>query len=246
MIYAEIAQVCTAPPRSCPMWGFSHEVRERRGSGIVGPGVFRWRVGWWLRVFDSYRSLVFAICNAYITYNIRIYKICIYICKIPMGSYFGHFGHGFNLAPTQEFVKPPTHCCIFLRLKSPDPNVADGTRFSLQPFGGPKSIKKHRSYCWIPILVAEKICFHPISTIFVWDDDPQCPNIVLLVKPPTRFFCMVMSWKIPTISLSDPIILLYLLLKNPLMAHKYHGAFRMENPIKIDDNWGYPQFRKPL
>lgn len=71
----------------------------------------------------------------------------IYICKIPMGSYFGHFGHGFNLAPTQEFVKPPTHCCIFLRLKSPDPNVADGTRFSLQPFGGPKSIKKHRSYC---------------------------------------------------------------------------------------------------
>jgi hypothetical protein len=60
------------------------------------------------------------------------------------------------------------------------------------------------------------------------------------------FFCMVMSWKIPTISLSDPIILLYLLLlKNPLMAHKYHGAFRMENPIKIDDNWGYPQFRKP-
>jgi len=23
------------------------------------------------------------------------------------------------------------------------------------------------------------------------------------------------------------------------------GWFRMENPMKMDDNWGYPHFRKP-
>ena len=36
------------------------------------------------------------------------------ICKIPVGLCFGHFGHGFNLAPAQAFVKIP------ILLKSPD------------------------------------------------------------------------------------------------------------------------------
>ena len=147
--------------------------------------------------------------------------IYIYIyAKFQMGSYFGH---GFNLAPTQEFVKPPTHCCIS-GWKSPDPSLMEPDFLSLR--GGPNvSIKKHsywllKSLClWLKKSVESPNFNHFFSGMMIPDGlnhgfAGETTNQVF-------FFVWLCRENISTISLSEPIILLYpvLLLKKPLMAH---------------------------
>ena len=136
----------------------------------------------------------------YIHMYIYIYT---YKCTFPMGVYFGHLGHGFNLEPTQDFV-----------VRTQD-SRGFATELLFNLVGGFKYAVNNIFGMMVPndFHVLQRVLKPPASKLS-WLT-LNLSNIVVLASFRTAH--TVLSSKIRIISLSDPIILMYpvILVKTP-------------------------------